>query len=362
MEADRAHAVGGHRRHDGIEQGAVFLRAEGKRFGDLRVYLVEHADVGDGAVAVVADRDGKRGALGGRLAHFRSDGQIDDDRLHRQHLRGARLHFPMPCDVFDARLKGHIRRAHAIGDVDRDGVARGELILRKLDRLRALLRIVKLQPGHVERGVVADGIGDLEFLVCAHVRIVARGGNGKLRDHKPVDPERCGRFARMLQKLRVAGHFVDDGLVFLPFEQVGDLDPELILGDRNVKEIEFLCAAGNDRDLLGQDPGIVLIAAGQLGVGKRIVGSAVVADRKLEIGDRARAFELRHRIAGDRKRDRMIAVGRAGRRQRKPCEKQRGGQDQDQNTLHQMPPNRFIPCRFRRSREIRNSLRRSLRR
>ena len=334
MELHGANAVRRDRRLDGTADRLDLIRRKIERLVDRRVDLIEELNVCQRLVARVFDRHDKVRALRRCGIGLYGDLQIDGDGFDRQRIFRFRGHFAAAGNVFDARLKTHILRSHLVLDGNGDGLARHQRVRFQRDRLHALFGIAELQPGHVEIGVVFDRIVDGKGLVRANALVLAQRKDGQLRHNEPLDQQGRDRLAVVRDKRCVAGLLVDDRLRFLPRKRIEDLGVELIGSDRNVGQLEFLFVPRGHGDALVQDHLAVFKPAGELCVFEQIIVFRFVADRKEQTRDRTVALDLRHRIAGDRHRDRMIAVGNYTCRQKNAGEQECRCADEKQNPLH----------------------------
>ena len=325
---------------NGIDQRFEFVGTERELLFQQGVDLVVDTDFFHVAVAVVADRDRERRAVACHGANLGRQHEIDNDGFDGELFLGAGHRLAAARKVFHTRLERHVKHAHPVFHGNGNRFARAEFAAFQRDRLHALLGIVKLQRGNIELRIVADRIDDRKRLVAADVGILTRCGNGEFRHNKALDQNRGARVAAMCQKRRLPGFRVDDGFRFLPFETIRDVAVQLIFAHRDVVQMKLLRRAGKHGDRFVKDHLPIFKPARKLCVFQRIVLFGMVADGKQQIGDRAFAFQFRHRFAGDFQRDRMLAVGKRACRQ-KNARKHDGKCDQDQNPLHPFPPIRF---------------------
>ena len=334
MEPHGANAVRRDRRLDGTADRLDLIRRKIERLIDRRVDLIEQLNAGQRLVPPVLDRHDKVRALRRGGIGLYGDLQIDGDGFDGKRIFRFRGHFAAAGNVFDARLEAHVLRSHLVLNGNGYGLARHQRVRFQRDRLHALFGIAELQPGHIEIGVVFDRIVNGKGLVRANALVLAQRKDGQLRHNEPLDQQGRDRLAVVRDKRCVAGLLVDDRLRFLPRKRIEDFGVELIGRDRNVGQREFLFVPRGHGDALVQDHLAVFKPAGELCVFKQIIVFRFVADRKEQARDRAVALDLRHRIAGDRHRDRMIAVGNYARRQKNAGEQKCRCADEKQNPLH----------------------------
>ena len=356
VEAHGADPVGGKRGRDGIQDHLGLSGRKVERLLDRRVDLVVKLDLRDRSVAVVCDRHGERRALLRRRVRLSKDRKIDQDGLDGDGRFGVGRHLPAAGDVFDPRREDHVFLAHFVFDGHAIRLPRRDFVRGQRDRLHAPFRIVKLKPGHVVLGVVSDHVFDGERIARANARRIDAGRNRQLGDHEPFDLHRRRRFPLMADKRCVAGFLVDHSLDILPRKRIGHFRAELLLADGDVIQVKFARTAGRDGDRFLEIAFAVLVASGKNGVGQRVVRFRLVANGEQKIGDRSRRLELGHGIAGDRQRDRMIAVGSSARRENKSREQQRRYDRIQQNPFHTVfkrsptrPPSQKIQSILRRA-------------